>query len=51
MTNENNYDIASKYQVELNSKFTKQGSSSGSNTKKNILNELKNQPNNNKESE
>ena len=29
MTNENNYDIASKYQVELNSKFTKQGSSSG----------------------
>lgn len=48
---ENDVDVASKYQVELNSKYTKRGSNSGENTKESILNIIRNQSNKTKERE
>lgn len=61
MSDNNNYDIATKGSVELNSKYsnyTKHGSTSGSNTTESILNIVRQQSiqsiskkNNNKESE
>lgn len=53
MTENHDIDIATKYQVELNSKYSnysKQGSDRGSNTANNILNIKREQSNNNKES-
>lgn len=44
-------DISSKYQVEINSKFNKQGSNSGNNTKETILNIIQQQSNNQKKGE
>lgn len=54
MDNNNNHEIASKYIVELNSKystFNKQGSSSGKNIKENILKAIQEQSKSQKEGE
>lgn len=54
MSNENNkssIDIATKYQVELNSKYSKQGNSNGNNTKESILNIIQKQSNSQKKGE
>lgn len=50
MAENNNVDIASKYQVELNSRYSnysKQGSSNGTNSANDIINVKKEQSNNN----
>lgn len=46
-----NIDIATKYQVELNSKYSKQGENTGSNTKESILNIKQQQSTNQKKGE